>query len=80
MTPYAAAKVVNAALAEAGLDKTIPAQMMYNYTTARVRAGKNPLIAVTEDGKITPEGLQEWLTKYLAKQLAATAQQETVSA
>ncbi len=69
-TPYAAAKVVNAALAEAGLSKQIPPQMMYNYTTARVRAGKAPFIALNEDGKIEPEALAEWLDKYVAKQLA----------
>lgn len=67
-TPYAAAKIVNGALEEAGLDKRIPPQMMYNYTSARLRAGKNPLIATDADGKITEEGLRTWLVKYLAKQ------------
>jgi hypothetical protein len=75
MTPYAAAKIVNAALAEAGLDKQVPPQMMYNYTSSRISKGKKPLIACTPEGKITPEGLQEWLTKYLTKQLALVAQQ-----
>ena len=70
-TPYAAARVVNAALAEAGVEKTLPPQMFYNYTTARIRAGKAPLIeAVEKDGKvmIAEEALGAWLTKYLAKQ------------
>lgn len=68
LTPYKAAQVVNAALKEAGVDKQIPPQMMYNYTNARLRAGKAPLIACDENGKITEAGLTEWLTKYLVKQ------------
>jgi hypothetical protein len=71
MTPYAAAKTVNARLAAAGVAKTIPAQMMYNYTTAKVRAGKKPIIPVDADGRITAEALEGWLTKYLAKQTVA---------
>lgn len=67
-TPYKAAQLVNAALEEAGLDKRIPPQMMYNYTTARVRKGKAPFIAVDENGRITEEGLTAWMTKYLEKQ------------
>lgn len=68
MTAYAAAKIVNAALTEAGVDKQIPPQMMYNYTTARLRKGKASFIAVDKEGRITEAGLTEWLTKYLAKQ------------
>jgi hypothetical protein len=73
LTPYAAAKVVNALLAEAGVDKAIPPQMVYNYTTARVRAGKAPFIEVTVvDDKtyISAEALATWATKYVAKQVA----------
>lgn len=68
MTAYAAAKIVNAALSEAGLDKQIPPQMMYNYTTARIRKGKAPFIACDKEGRITEAGLTEWLSKYLVKQ------------
>jgi hypothetical protein len=68
MTPYAAAKVVNAALKAAGVDKQIPPQMMYNYTTARIRKGDRPFIETDGQGRITEEGLRVWLTKYLAKQ------------
>ena len=74
-TPYAAAGIVNAALAEAGVEKTLPPQMLYNYTTARIRAGKAPLIETVEkDGRvmITEAGLGAWLTKYLAKQGVTT--------
>lgn len=67
MTPYKAAQIVNATLAAAEIDKTIPPQMMYNYTTARVRAGKRPFIEVDEEGRITEKGLEVWLAKYLAK-------------
>lgn len=68
MTPYAAAKVVNAALKEAGVEKTLPPQMFYNYTSARIRAGRAPFIECNEEGKITEEGLKKWMGKYLAKQ------------
>jgi hypothetical protein len=65
ITAYGAAKVVNAALKEAGFDKVIPPQMMYNYTTARVRKGKKPYIAMDEQGRILVDDLKRWLTKYL---------------
>jgi hypothetical protein len=68
-TPYAAAKLVNTQLAEAGL-KAIPPQMMYNYTTARVRAGKAPFIKWDEKKGVDTEDLQRWTTEYVAKRLA----------
>jgi hypothetical protein len=71
VTPYAAAKFVNAKLAEAGIEKVLPPQMFYNYTTARIRAGKNALIACVTDeaGKtmIEQAALETWLEKYIAK-------------
>ena len=70
VTPYAAAKLVNAQLEEAGLDVRIPPQMMYNYTTARVRKGKAPFIAVDDEGKVSLESLATWTEKYIAKKLA----------
>lgn len=70
MTPYAAAKLVNEALRENNIDKTIPAQMMYNYTTAKIRQGKKPLIEVNEDGKINVESFTKWLSRYIEKQVA----------
>ena len=69
-TPYAAAKVVNAALKEAGLDKKIPPQMMYNYTVARIKAGKAPFIAYDETNGVDRKSLDEWTTKYVAKKVA----------
>lgn len=75
LTPYAAAGAVNAALTEAGVSKEIPPQMMYNYTTARVRKGKAPLIPVDVDketGKVSinEAGFVEWLQRYVKKQVA----------
>jgi hypothetical protein len=70
-TPYKAAKIVNAALEAAEVDKQIPPQMMYNYTTARVNKGKTPLIeCVTINGQtlITEAGLTKWLEAYMIKQ------------
>ena len=66
VTPYGAYKMVNAVLAQCGL-KSIPPQMMYNYTTAQIRAGKKPLIECDADGRITRDALIAWLRKYLTK-------------
>lgn len=63
MTPYAAAKIVNATLKENGIEKAVPPQMLYTYTN------KGFIKSVIVDGKkrVTDEGLQEWLTKYVNK-------------
>lgn len=65
MTPYAAAKIVNARLAEEGIEKEIPPQMMYNYTK------KNMIANEIVEGKkrITQAGLNEWLLGYVNKLL-----------
>jgi 2-keto-3-deoxy-6-phosphogluconate aldolase len=70
ITPYAAAKFVNAHLEEAGVSKPIPPQMMYNYTKARVTAGRKPAIAFTETGGVDPASLAEWTKAYVAKRVA----------
>jgi hypothetical protein len=70
MTPYAAAKVANAVLLARGIDKVLPPQMFYNYTSARIRTGKAPFIACDANGKITTAGLTTWTEKYIAKLLA----------
>jgi hypothetical protein len=70
LTPYAAAKLVNAQLAEAGL-KAIPPQMMYNYTSARIAAGKAPFIKFDAKKGVDRVSLDEWTAKYIAKKLAA---------
>jgi hypothetical protein len=72
ITPFAAHKLVNSALEEAGLSKRIPPQMMYNYTTARVNAGKAPFIAFTAEDGVDLESLEAWIVKYVAKQVAAS--------
>jgi hypothetical protein len=75
VTPYAAANIVNAALEEAELDVRIPPQMMYNYTSARLRKGKNPFIKTTlVDNKpqVDVEDLARWTEAYVAKKLALT--------
>jgi hypothetical protein len=75
ITAYAAAELTNKALEEAGVDKRIPAQMIYNYTTARVRKDKKPLIPTVEvDGKVRVEvkGFTKWLQEYVQKNVPAT--------
>lgn len=71
VTPYAASKLVNAILDENNI-KRIPPQMMYNYTTAKVNAGKNPLIAFTIEKGVEVKDLERWTKKYVEKKLAAT--------
>jgi len=72
VTPYAAAKIVNAALKEAGLTKVVPPQMMYNYTTARLNAGKKPLIAYSLETGVDTVALEGWIESYIAKHTPAT--------
>jgi hypothetical protein len=70
LTPYGAAKLVNAALEEAGVDKVIPPQMMYNYTMGRLNKGKEPFIGFEPTKGVDRESLAEWIEKYVAKQVA----------
>jgi hypothetical protein len=72
-SPYAACKQVNAALLEDGITKILPPQMFYNYTTARIRAGKTPMIPCDVQGRITAEGLADWYSKYSAKLTTTSA-------
>lgn len=74
-TPYQAAKIVNAKLSEEGL-KNIPPQMMYNYTSARVNAGKNPFIKFSIENGIDLEDLDRWTEKYIAKKKLANTSAE----
>ena len=63
MTPYAAAKVANKALENAGVEKVLPPQMFYTYV-------KKGYITGTEvDGKlrVTDDNLRTWLEGYIAK-------------
>jgi hypothetical protein len=73
-TPYEAHKLVNKALKEADIDKVIPPQMMYNYTTAKLNKGLKPMIPsfqVEENNKvktyITEEDFNVWLERYIKK-------------
>ena len=67
LTAYGAAKIVNQALKDRGVEKRIPPQMMYNYTHARVAEGKQPYIMYTKTGGVDVHDLQRWLTAYLDK-------------
>lgn len=68
-TPYAAAKIINAVLDSVELPN-IPPQMVYNYTSGRIRQGKNPFIDCTIENnkiRISDQAIQAWLKKYLEK-------------
>lgn len=71
LSPYGAAKLVNTALESAGLTKRIPPQMMYNYTTARVNAGKAPFIKWDAKNGVDRTDLERWTKAYVAKHTPA---------
>jgi hypothetical protein len=73
VTPYAAHKIVNQALKQAGLTKVIPPQMMYNYTSGRINKGKTPYIECDKQGLVLLTSLESWLEGYLIKQGAKVA-------
>jgi hypothetical protein len=76
LTPYKAAKLVNVELVKLGL-KPIPPQMMYNYTTARINAGKKALITFNEKtGEVDAAALKVWMTAYIAKRTAPVEETE----
>lgn len=73
-TTHQATRLVNRALAEAGLDKAIPPQMLYNYTTARLRAGTKPMIVSRRERVgdkdvtlIDDSDLRAWMATYIPK-------------
>lgn len=72
LTPYAAAKIVNEQLEKAGVDKKVPPQMLYNYTTGRLNAGKTPLIAFALETGVDRKDLDKWTKTYVAKCVAAS--------
>ena len=92
LTAFATARLVNEGLKEAGLDVSIPPQMVYNYTTGRIAKGKAPLIEVvtiatqddegnvTEqvriDEKVAKRWAREYVTKRVAKEQAAAEEVE----
>jgi len=63
MTPYKAAREVNTQLAELGIEKELPPQMLYTYVT------KGYIKSVEVDGKkrVTAEALAEWFVSYVTK-------------
>jgi hypothetical protein len=67
LTPYKAAKAVNEALKEAGIDKVVPPQMMYNYTSSRVNKGKKPLIKFDIEKGVDQKDLERWTKSYIEK-------------
>lgn len=72
LTPYSAAKFVNESLKKEGIDKVIPPQMMYNYTKARVNAGKTPFIKFDEKTGVDVKDLERWTKEYIAKKKVVT--------
>ena len=68
LTPYAASKVANVQLLEAGaIEKALPPQMFYNYTSARVNKGKTPFIKFNAVDGVDREDLQRWINARIEK-------------
>lgn len=72
LSSYQCAKLVNSWLSEEGLDKVIPSQMIYNYTSGQLKKGKTPMIVCHKDPEtnkvtVTLEDLKVWYTKYSNK-------------
>jgi hypothetical protein len=67
-TPYEASAIVNAWLAQKGVEKTVAPQMLYNYT--RIRDGKAATIPSHEkNGKrhVSLTDLSTWFVAYYDK-------------
>ena len=76
MSPYKAANLVNGWIAEAGIEKKLPPQMIYTY----VKKGYIASVE-TEDGKkvVTEEAVRTWFNeKYAPKNLGVKNEAETV--
>jgi len=66
MSPYKAANLVNGWIAEAGVDKKLPPQMIYTYVN------KGYIASLEVEGKkvVTEEAVRTWFTeKYAPKNL-----------
>jgi hypothetical protein len=74
LKPYQAVKMVNERLDEVGLPGIRP-QMAYNYTSARLNQGKEPYWGYTNERGVDLEVTSEWTEKYIAKKLAAKAEE-----
>jgi hypothetical protein len=70
LTPYGASVLANTRFKEEGINP-IPPQMMYNYTTAKLRAGKNPLIKFSPETGVDRVDFERWLERYVAKKNAS---------
>jgi len=65
LSPYQCAKVVNAQLKDLGIEKVLPPQMFYTYTSPT----KNYIASVTVDGKrkVSRDVLAAWFVSYVNK-------------
>jgi len=75
MTPYAAAKLVNQQLADMGVEKVLPPQMLYTY----VNKGYIKSVEVGGKKKVTHQALADWFAGYVNKTTKATTTIEIVA-
>lgn len=69
LTPYGAWKIANAYITQEGF-KSIPSQMLYNYTSGKLREGKKPLIKYSKEEGVDHEDFARWLSSYILKKKA----------
>jgi hypothetical protein len=72
LTPYAAHNIVNALLVEAGC-KPVPPQMMYNYTTSKLRKGQKASWDYTPETGVNVTKFKAWAVEYTASRVQKEA-------
>ena len=74
-TPYGVAKLLNDTFTANGIDRTVPPQMIYNYTkNGMINGTKYPKTAgVTFD----EDTVKAWIIKYIEKNYKVTVSFET---
>jgi hypothetical protein len=68
-SPYALTSVVNEVLRSCGIEKQLPPQMMYQYTSDKKRY--IPTVVVEGRRYVTRDEAIAWTEKYVLKHLAA---------
>jgi hypothetical protein len=63
VTPYGAAKIVNAQLAELNINKKLPPQMMYTYASK----GYIPSTKIDNKIQIDKDELAKWFVEYVQR-------------
>jgi len=74
LTGYQLAKAVNRKLAENGITKEIPAQMVYSY----IKQGFIKSVVIGNQNRVELEEAKAWAAKFVARRLEGKTNQEVV--